>query len=405
MIENKSVLLKYSNRNRRKFQKHAEFLRFVGVFVCEYLVEDEDSINLDGYDYDVECELDSGIKLKEYCSYWFEGSVRTYDQLKRVFEKFDLLQASVTLQYFSMNTGYVQKAGHCFKEASEELDAYFRNISRAKDEYEFQYARLYCKQKANLAQYLTNKELYFPIDELGKECVILQKQFPDCPNTFMLLGMIYEISKGNKMDAIDAFTDAKNGIGDMPYVSSVLYRLGKVCEGSEVLRWLMNDSYLMSYKAMPKYRTIYKLARMHMNQGQWDLAINYFNECLAKIKIKKNFLDPLEQEYYFKVHSHLAYISIKRRDYVSAIEYAEEALEFRENIEFDNMHFTNIDRFYKEIYEHKGKKTYIMWNASELVDVELERMSLSNIYLYLATAYQELGADDIADIYWNHVRI
>lgn len=40
---------------------------------------------------------------------------------------------------------------------------------------------------------------------------------------------------------------------------------------------------------MPKYRTIYKLARMHMNQGQWDLAINYFNECLAKIKIKKIF--------------------------------------------------------------------------------------------------------------------
>lgn len=66
----------------------------------------------------------------------------------------------------------------------------------------------------------------------------------------MLLGMIYEISKGNKMDAIDAFTDAKNGIGDMPYVSSVLYRLGKVCEGSEVLRWLMNDSYLMSYKVL-----------------------------------------------------------------------------------------------------------------------------------------------------------
>lgn len=116
-------------------------------------------------------------------------------------------------------------------------------------------------------------------------------------------------------------------------------------------------------------------------------------------------MDPLEQEYYFKVHSHLAYISIKRRDYVSAIEYAEEALDFRENIEFDNMHFTNIDRFYKEIYEHKGEKTYITWNVSELVDVELERMSLSNIYLYLATAYQELGADDIADIYWNHVRI
>ena len=46
MGNNTSVLIKYSNKNRYKFQWYAEFLKFIGYFVCEYLKEDRDSEEL-----------------------------------------------------------------------------------------------------------------------------------------------------------------------------------------------------------------------------------------------------------------------------------------------------------------------------------------------------------------------
>ena len=64
MGNNTSVLIRYSNANRYKFQWYAEFLRFIGYFVCEYLKEDNDSYELDEYIYDIEFDLDNDEKTE-----------------------------------------------------------------------------------------------------------------------------------------------------------------------------------------------------------------------------------------------------------------------------------------------------------------------------------------------------
>lgn len=66
MGNNTSVLIRYSNANRYKFQWYAEFLRFIGYFVCEYLKEDNDSDELDEYIYDIEFDLDNDEKTEIY---------------------------------------------------------------------------------------------------------------------------------------------------------------------------------------------------------------------------------------------------------------------------------------------------------------------------------------------------
>lgn len=70
MGNNTSVLIRYSNANRYKFQWYAEFLRFIGYFVCEYLKEDNDSDELDEYIYDIEFDLDNDEKQKFMIVYY-----------------------------------------------------------------------------------------------------------------------------------------------------------------------------------------------------------------------------------------------------------------------------------------------------------------------------------------------
>lgn len=404
MKESKSVLLRYSNKNRIKFQRYAEFFRLIGVCVCESLSEDGDSLRLERGFYNAEYDLDTPIKLKSLKEFWFDGEDYTYQKLRNVYRNNHLLQAAVTLQYFYMNSPVVEVAGEHFKEAADELDEfYWENEYALSQEYEIQYARLYCKQKVNLAQYLRHNQITYPVETLAEECVALRESFPMCENTSVLLGLIYEISPKHKMDAIEAFLDACSAMENKPYVSSVLYRLGKICEETVSLRNLMDSAYHKAYEEMPKYRNIYKVARHFMETEQWNWAIVYLKECISKIELRKQYLDPLEQEYYFKVHSHLAYIYIKQRDFVSVIESANDALAFRRDVEKDMYLFISEDQFYNEMYalDRKGKWEDTGFDPQEMVRTELKRMAPDNVYKYLGTAYKELGMDEVAEKYRN----
>ncbi|WP_455720056.1 hypothetical protein [Agathobacter sp.] len=400
MVNNTSVLLKYSNKNRYKFQWNAEFLRFLGYFVCECLKEDNDSKDLEKYEYSIELDLDEIDQIEIYNSILglFSGKENEWIDLRNVFEKWNLFQAAVTLQYFSINSEITDRAGNYFKEAVADLNKRFAEHGSGADfRYEYCYARLYCMQKANWACYLCKKPLYYQEDELGSMCMEFSNEFPDNGNIYMLLGMIYENSSRNKMSAVNAFIESKNSIGMKPYVTSVLYKIGKACEGEENLRWLMNDAYENAYNIMPKYRNIYKVAQQYMNMNAITDAIEYFEECLCKLGNRADYMDPLEQEYLFKVNAHLSYLSIHNNDYFSAVEYAGAAKRIKQRIKEEIENQNGFDRLYYEIYSNIG------WNVEEIINLELNRMVESNVNQYLGTAYQKMGLDDIAKKILNTV--
>lgn len=387
MGNNTSVLIKYSNKNRYKFQWYAEFLRFIGYFVCEYLKEDKDSEELlDEYTYDLEIDLDNDKKIEIYdgilCQ--FNGTAYELNYLKKVFENYNLFQASVTLQYFRMNSTITDKAGKHFKKAVNELDALDADI------YEINYAMIYCRQKANLACFLCKKTLYYNVDELGCMCSQFANEYPGESNIYMLLGLIFENYSWNSMNAVNAFIEAKDMIGEKPYVSSVLYKLGKACEGEDNLRSLMNDAYENSYNTMPKYSNTYKIAQIYMEIEIYNEAIEFFEECLHKLENRADYMDPLEQEYLFKVNANLSYLSIHTNDYFSAVEYAGNAKKLKQRIKDSIDDKNGFNKFYYEVYGNTK------WNVKEAINLELNRMSEYNVDKYLWTAYHNMGLDNIA---------
>lgn len=355
-----SLLLKYSNKNRLLFQDCAEYFRLLGYFVCEYLKDDGWSRKLEQYNFDYELDLDdfSGERGS-----WSQNSL-VDRELYDVFCANELMRASVTIQYFNVDTEIIDIAGESFERAAEQL------AKLGRGEYEFRYALLYCKQKANLARFIRRRVLYCSVDELAVECVRLQKEFPNCANLSMLLGLIYEISKPHRTDAILAFVEAVKAIRNEPYAASVSYRLGKSCEGIGAARNLMVRAYSMAYELYPRYRNIYKYARQYMDEGNLEVARYYFEECIERLHLKQGYMDPLEQLYYFKVLSHLAYIACKQKDHFSAIEFAERALDFWDDVSANRNKKEGCNQFCYEIYEDSEWG----YGVENIIDEELRRM-------------------------------
>ena len=101
-------------------------------------------------------------------------------------------------------------------------------------------------------------------------------------------------------------------------------------------------------------------------------------------------MDPLEQEYLFKVNAHLSYLSIRNNDYFSAVEYAGNAKKLKQRIKDDIDDKDGFNRFYYEVYGNTE------WNVEEIINIELNRMAEDNVDQYLGTAYHNMGLDDIA---------
>lgn len=114
----------------------------------------------------------------------------------------------------------------------------------------------------------------------------------------------------------------------------------------------------------------------------------------------------MEQEYYFKVCSHLAFIYNQKKDYISAIRYAERALDFKNDVYKERKNATGYDKMYYDIYgDLSGSINGVnAWDPEEIINVELKRMSSKNIYYHLAVAYQGLGIDDVASEYWKLIK-
>lgn len=389
-----SILIKYSNENRYKFQQYAEFLNFIGYMVSEYLKEDSDSEKLDKYTFDVELDLDfyDDTEIKDELNNWFQCSKTELQKLKDVFLRWNLFQASLTLQYFDTDDSFVATAGQLFKSASDELDEfYIKKKSYIDFGFEYYYARLYCKQKANLSCFLCKNALFYSTKELIKQCNIFNVLYPENEKIYVLMGMIYENSKLERVPAINAYAYAKELIGKKPYVSNVLYRIARICEGIDGFIELMNDAYENAYDIMPDYHNIYQIARQYMEMEIYGYAIEYFQECIDKIENRKEgYLSPLEQKYLFKANVNLTYISIRNCQYFEAIEYASTAFNIKKRIRQEKENPEGFNKFCYEIYQNNEIQDIL-----NIINVELDIMDDSNLVKYFLIAYEKIGQLDI----------
>ncbi len=414
-----SVLISYHNNNRLRYQICAEFLRLAGIYVCEDV----------SYPKNMDCDVTDWSKYEFSFRYRICGDAEDevqaagvpetlgclrsaleedfsdtdffacFNSLSDIFNRYSLVQAGVTLQYFKMGVKPTERAGIQFEKAAEAVTALMDSDERYRNNRHICYARLYCLQKANLVRFLCQKPLVCFMDVLAGEVLELTGRFPDFSNIWVLLGLVYEISRSYTREVVDAFQRAIRAVGMQPYVSNIYYFLGKRCEGYESLRRTSEEAYAASCKAMPKYRNLYKVAGICADNKDGEKALAYFERCLVLLRAKEDYLDPLEQEYFFKVSVHVCYLYVQREDYYHAILNANQALKLRAGISGEGA-MTDAESnpytmFCRRMYRDK---------AQEYIDLILKRMGTKQVYRYLAEAYQIADMREEADKYWALAR-
>lgn len=413
----KIAILRYDHKDRLEYQRKAEFLRLNGVYVLEQCLLFRGSANVAPDEergilsFDVReqegladgeatfNEFDHKKALDELKDCWkdaLEGTefLEAFDFLRNVFVDYELFQAGMTLQLFRVNDKLVEEAGDRFEEARKFIKQGMKDDRNLWSNRHVQYAAVYCGQRANLARELCGLPVSVYLNKLADECHNLIVDCPDFSNVWALLGLVYEFADEKIADSLAAFDRALRQVGRYPFASSIYYWKGKRCENHIKGREISKKAYLCAYELDHKYRITYKRAMVCEKEGDFRTAAYYYRECLRRIERKWNYLDSLEQEYYFKVSVKIGYIYLNELNQTEeCIESLNRVLELRSGIEQGQQLMNEFTIYYYNLY---GKQ-----KAKEYIALELKRMGVRQIYGYLAKAYDRLGISDKAEEYRN----
>lgn len=411
-----SILFSYCNQDRLEYQLYAECLRLMGIYVCEKVIEiEKQGIYEDKWQekdfsicYTIEKSIDNGFVdtemtdssllekklslLKERLLQMVadEDFFACYDEICDIFVQFGLLQAGTVMQYFQMNAQEVLDAGEQFEKAADRLTDMLLQEKWKNNRY-MNYAGLYCKQKANLSRFLCEEPIVYYVDKLAARGLNLVMTFPDFSNAWALLGLICERKKSYIRETIDAYQRAIDAIADKPYASSIYYWMGKCFEGEpKMINTYAKQMYHKAYHSLKKYRNIYKLAVSYMNESEYQKANEFFLECIQYLEYRGDFLDPLEQEYYFKVNAHISYCYLQQMDFYNALNYAETVIKFRKELELEEDRGSDAIAFYKRLY---GK------DAKKYIALAVRGMGVRQAYQYKQIAERELGRIEARETY------
>lgn len=410
-----SILFSYNNKDRIEYQLYAEVLRFMGIYVCQDVLsskKDKDR-RLNASDFSVHYNIDGaddwrgdnesinlklsalGKKLELHIS--DEDFFNCYRDICEVFVRYRLLQETTVLQHFKVKSEPIFHAGKQFEKAADDLSGLLDSRQELKKNRYARYANLYCKQKANSSRYLCGERLIYFVDKLAEQGLCLIEDFGDFSNAWVLLGQICEKSKDFFVEAVDAYQRAIRQIEDKPFASNVYYWLGKCLEQADGrISQRAQAQYRRAYRCFKKYRNIYKMAIPYKNAKDWKAANTYFLKCIEYIKEKGSFLDPSEQEYYFKVNVFVSYCYLKQGDYLNTIKYAENAITLKKQLSCGLNEEVQETEFYRKLY---GK------DANQYISLMLLRMGESKIHSYLSVAYFELQMPREAEQHQEYVRL
>lgn len=407
MRDIESVRLVYKNGYRMEYEYYAQFLNLIGVYVYEDFRNSEDNkkSKYKDTDFSVSYVINKNInfknndkveQLKLFLKEIFEYDIENtwLSELVQIYET-GLFQASITLECFSLKSKLALEDGEKFEVAADKLG----DLINEKDywnEKNVRYAKLYCKQKANLGKYLYNESVIYYIDKLALEGLSILKSFTNFSIVWVCLGGIYDISKDFAREAIDSYKRAIKAINDKPYVENVYYKLGKKSENDTTLEKLLENSYKKSYQLKCNCYNCYKVANMYLQRKDFNQSIKYFNECIEKIKERGNYLSPKEQGFYFTSCQKLSSLYLRKKEYTKAIFFANKAIVLKENLMKGKNKPNECTAFYHDLYENCEPQEYI--------ELRIKSFLLKVVYNNMAVACEEVKLDEEAQKYWSLYR-
>lgn len=405
----KSILFSYDNQDRLVYQLYAEFLRLLGIYVCEDIQYDlpYEKQNWNPSDFSLLYRIEKSeqwesadrgitermVAFKERLSLFVQDQDfwECFDEVCEIYIDQELLQAATVLQYFKINAPQVLEAGTKFECAADRITELLQKKSVLNQNRYVRYAHLYCKQKANSSRYICEEPVVYYVDMLAEQCLKLIDDFCDFSNAWALLGLISEKSSFYFRETVDAYQKVLDEVSDKPYAASVYYWLGKCLEAREnYVSPEAKRQYEQAYQSMKKYRNMYKMAIPYKDEENWEEANRYFLECIEFLDYKNGFLDPIEHEYYFKVNVLISFCYLRQEKYSQTIHHAKLALDLRNTLEL-GLHEKNREpSFYRKMYGER---------AGEYLSLALDRMNTKQIYRYLSAAYMKLGKPEEGEQY------
>lgn len=427
----KAVRIIHNVITRIDFCYLAEFFRFAGIYVVEYIDGDTDispyQEDRNCFDITIDtCGSQKALEDERYIdfrrmksSYHFSSNIHRWNKmnqkmlldgllldimiqlrenrLSRIWQilvnnyvEYVLVIHSMNLQYYFKNpSSVIEEAQKVFYNVYHSLSVEHEIMEKGLlDLRHLEYAQLYCKVKVNAGCKFMMQKFQFPIEELGKECSACANKYPDFSNLKVLHGLCYEYEPIYAPIAISAFLSALQDINMNCYSSHIYYWIGKQYEAYHE-NW--NDavkSYKFSYDRKHKYKNQYKLAVADRVAGEYLQAIDRFNWIIEKLqnKIRLKMTDPLELEYYFKSKAMIAIIYFNDlKDYPHAIEHAEYLINVYDKL-------VDESRFYFEFYgdfEADYKK------------LTKKRFHINKVRSILYYSYHYLGMEERATQYLN----
>lgn len=317
-------------------------------------------------------------------------------QLKKLIDIYvdnELWLHSMNMQYYAQRKSEaISKAKENFLSAYEALRKVLKDKSTMKAEKRlYEYALLWCEVKINNACNYGKEILYFPLEDLAKDCRDLCASYPDFSNAKVLTGLCYEPSSNSANEALAAFESALKELQGECFSSAVYYWMGKRYEPYSNRKELAIKAYSLAYQKKPKFRNIFKLAVAAKDSGDNEKALERFDEILEKLKLKEKlyFLDPLEIEYQFKICVQKCYIYYRDDNVIAAIKAGEEAVRIKnvvDNQEINNTENMFFDKFYGE-------------GSDEYRKILSERFSVNVVYRMLSESYSKIFKEDKAREY------
>lgn len=319
-----------------------------------------------------------------------QNKAKEFKYLVGIYVQNDLVIYSTNLSYYSGNKSFaLENTKKVLSGTYEQL-----NDLLAREEYSdtvkshYEYARIWCKVKANLVYHYQNEDYIYLIDKIAEECESLQQKHKDFILIRVLKALCYEPSKHNVKDALLAFKDVLSSIENAQLLSEIYYQVGKCYAYDEELA---KHSYELSNKRNKNIRSTFKLAVMDRNERQYNRAIRLFDEIIQQLekKNREGITTPTEIEQLFKAYVQVALIHYKIDTYNKAIEHGLKALEIRESL---------LDRNeYIKIFYGEKSEQYIKLTRS--------RLGVKSVYLVLSESYRRLLNKEKAEEYFEKLKI
>lgn len=348
-----------------RYRVLSAFFRFVGIFACENLCDDEYGDDVD-YIYiikegseEADVPMVKWIQeaLNEMKEIFGEGAYEVLGRIAEFFSDNDLMRGSYAIAYFG-DTGKefiyhrMEFALEGFKNALKELEALEQEPEYVSDRLYIWAAKSNCKRRINeiftiiwnaiengkygkdeeekkkLRKALKTNNHYFGLDEVKEDISKILEEEPAFYGAYAILGFVAEIDDYHDMEAGDAFKHAVQLIGNKSYASYLLFRMGRYQNNIYLNLDDKMEYYWKAYKAdYHNFRAGYKLAVNEQDFGNYREAFELWYRLLEVLEPKRELpsLQPVECAYLYKTYRNIGNLHNRQGEYSKAIMYLQKA--------------------------------------------------------------------------------